>query len=132
MSTFSDVEEARNYFRGDRFAMVNGMTIDEIGDGESVCSLVLTDNHRNANGGVMGGAIFTLADLAFAAAANNVHRPTVSQQVSTNFLSNSRGSKLIARAVCRKNGKTTAIYNVNITDDLGRDIAQLVFTGYKL
>lgn len=132
MSTFSDIEDARNYFRGDRFAMVNGMTIDEIGDGESVCSLVLTDNHRNANGGVMGGAIFTLADLAFAAAANNVHRPTVSQQVSTNFLSNSRGSKLIARAVCRKNGKTTAIYNVNITDDLGRDIAQLVFTGYKL
>ena len=80
----------------------------------------------------MGGAIFTLIDLAFAAAANNAHRPTVAQQVSVNFLSGSRGSALTARAVCRKDGRSSCVYNVDVTDDLGRDIAQAVVTGFKL
>ena len=132
MGVFRDLEDARAYFQGDRFAVENGMTIDEIGDGTSTCSMVITDSHRNANGGVMGGAIFTLADFAFAAAANHRHRPTVAQQVSISFLSGSKGSRLIARAKCRKDGRTTCVYNIDVVDDLGRDIAQFIGTGYKL
>ena len=132
MSVFKDIEEARAYFAGDRFAAENGMVLDELGDGCSVCSLELSERNRNANDSVMGGAIFTLADFAFAAAANNRHRPTVTQQVSLNFLSGSRGSRLIARAVCKKDGKTSCVYNIDVTDDLGREIAQVVETGYKL
>ncbi len=132
MSTFRSTEEAQEYFREDHFATDNGMKIDEIGDGWSVCSMEIEERHRNANHGVMGGAIFTLADLAFAAASNNTHVQTVAQQVSVNFLSGSRGTRLTAKAVCRKDGRTTAVYNVDVTDDLGRDIAELVFTGFKL
>ena len=132
MAVFENLEAARAYFNDDRFAMENGMTIDEVGDGVGVCSMAITDSHRNANGGVMGGAIFTLADLASAVAANNRHRPTVAQQVSINFLSNTRACRLIARASCRKDGRTTCVYNVDVTDDEGRDIAQAVVTGYKL
>jgi len=132
VSTFRSTEEAQEYFREDHFATDNGMKIDEIGDGWSVCSMEIEERHRNANHGVMGGAIFTLADLAFAAASNNTHVQTVAQQVSVNFLSGSRGTRLTAKAVCRKDGRTTAVYNVDVTDDLGRDIAELVFTGFKL
>ena len=132
MSTFSSIEEARAYFAGDKFATENGMTLDAIGDGTAECSMTLTDRHQNANGGVMGGAIFTLADFAFAAAVNNVHRPTVAQQVSINYLSAPKGRRLIARAHQRKDGRTTCVYIVDITDDTGRDIAQFVGTGYKL
>ena len=132
MSTFSGLDEARTYFEGDRFALENGVTIDALGEGSAVCSLALSPRHRNADGGVMGGAIFTLIDLAFAAAANNVHRPTVAQQVSVNFLSGSRGASLTATAACRKDGRTSCVYNVDVTDDLGRDIAQAVITGFKL
>ena len=132
MAVFKDVADARAYFEGDRFAVENGMTIDQLGDGWSLCSMTIGEGHRNANGGVMGGAIFTLADFAFAAAANNRHRPTVGQQVSVNFLSGTRGSRLFARAECVKDGKTTCVYNVTVTDDLGRAIAQFVGTGYKL
>jgi len=132
MSVFKNIEEARAWFEGDRFAGENGVAIDELGPGSAVCSLIITPHHLNANGGVMGGAIFTLIDLAFAAAANNMHRPTVAQQVSMNFLSGSRGAKLTARAVCRKDGKTSCVYNVDVTDDLGHDIAQAVVTGFKL
>lgn len=132
MSTFQSNEEAQEYFREDHFATENGMRIEEIGEGTSVCSMEISERHRNANHRVMGGAIFTLADLAFAAASNNRHIQTVAQQVSVNFLSGSRGTKLIAKARCRKDGRKTAIYNVDVTDDLGRDIAELVFTGFKL
>jgi acyl-CoA thioesterase len=132
VSTFQSVEEAQEYFRGDHFATDNGMRIEEIGDGTSVCSMEISERHRNANHRVMGGAIFTLADFAFAAASNNVHVQTVAQQVSVNFLSGSRGTRLTARAKCRRDGRKTAVYNVDVTDDLGCDIAELVFTGFKL
>lgn len=132
MAVFKDLEDARAYFKGDRFAAENGVTLDELGDGFSVCSLTLTERHRNANDAVMGGAVYTLADFAFAAAANNRHRPTVTQQVSANYFSTSRGARLIARAVCRKDGKRACVYNIDVTDDLGQDIAQFTHTGYKL
>ena len=132
MAVFKDLDDARAYFEGDRFAVENGISLDAIGDGWAECSLVIAPRHLNANGGVMGGAIFTLADFAFAAASNSRHRPTVAQQVSVNFLSGARGSRLIARASCRKDGRSTCVYNVDVVDDLGRDVAQFVGTGYKL
>ena len=132
MPVFNNLDDARAYFKGDVFAMVNGVTLDAISEGGAVCSMMVGDRHRNAENGVMGGAIFTLIDLAFAAAANNVHRPTVAQQVSMNFLSGSRGTRLTATASCRKDGRTSCVYNVDVVDDLGRDIAQAVITGFKL
>jgi len=80
----------------------------------------------------MGGVIFTLGDFAFAVASNNVHMTTVGQHVSISYLSGSRGKRLFARARCRKDGKTTCVYNIDISDDLGRDVAQFIGTGYKL
>ena len=132
MAVFESIDQARAYFEGDRFALENGVTLDAISPGSAVCSMALAHRHRNAEGGVMGGAILTLIDLAFAAAANDVHRPTVAQQVSMNFLSGTRGSRLFARAACRKDGRTSCVYNVDVTDDLGRDIAQATVTGFKL
>lgn len=64
MGTFATLEEAREHFKNDRFATNAGMQIDELGEDYSVCSVTLSDDHKNAYGGVMGGAIFTLADLA--------------------------------------------------------------------
>ena len=132
MSTFASIEEAREYFAGDIYAMESGITLDALEGSTATCSMTLTKRHRNANGGVMGGAIFTLADFAGAVAGNNIHRPTVAQQVSCNFLSGSRGSRLIATARCRKDGKTTCVINIDVVDDLGRDIAQFVMTSYKI
>ncbi len=132
MSTFKNVEEARDFFKNDKYAEMSGIVIDKIGDDWCECSMVITDIHRNAIGGVMGGAIFTLADLAFSVAANNAHLPTVAQQMSASFISTAKGEKLIARSKCRKDGRTTCIYNIDICDDTGRDIAQIIGTGYKL
>ena len=132
MSTFKSIEEAREYFKGDRFAAENGMTLESIGEGEATCRMELTARHQNANGGIMGGAIFTLADFAFAAAVNNVHRPTVAQQVSINYLNAPKGKILTAHAHCLKDGRHTCFYIVDVLDDTGRDVARFTGTGYKL
>ena len=80
----------------------------------------------------MGGAIFTLADFAFAALSNDIENVTVAQQVSINYLSASKGTRLVARASYRKNGRSSCVVNVDVTDDVGRDVAQFVGTGFKL
>ena len=132
MSVFQSLEDARAYFEKDLFAMENGVVLESVSPGGAVCSLALTARHRNAEGGVMGGAIFTLIDLCFAAAANDIHRPTVAKQVSMNILSAAKGEKLTAKATCRKDGKTSCVYQVDVSDDAGRDVAQAVVTGFKL
>ena len=132
MSQFQNMEEARAFFRQDLYATENGMVLEEYTETGSVCSVELTAHHRNAEGGVMGGVMLTLIDFSFATAACNVHRPTVAQQISMNFLNPPRGTRLTARSSCRKDGKTSCIYQVNITDDLGVDVAQAVVTGFKI
>jgi len=132
MAGFKTIDEARAYFAGDRFATGNGMTLDELDGEHAVTSLVLDERHRNAFGGVMGGAIFTLADFAFAALTNDRERVTVAQQVSINYLSAAKGGKLTARASYRKDGRSSCVVNVDVFDDSGRDVAQFVGTGFKL
>ncbi|MBR4760770.1 MAG: PaaI family thioesterase [Lachnospiraceae bacterium] len=132
MAGFASIEEAREFFKGDRFATDNGMQIDELTDEGCTCSMELTDKHRNALGGVMGGVTFTLADFAFAVIQNHVHKYSVAQQVNINYLSAPKGNRLIATAKVRKNGRTSTIVNVDVVDETGRDIAQFIGTGYKL
>ncbi len=132
MGTFTGLEEAREFFKGDRFAATNGMEIEELGEDTVVCSMTLNEDHRNAYGGVMGGVIFTLADFAFAVLSNHIHRLTVAQQVSVNYLAAPKGDRLRARAVLKKTGRSSTIVNVDVTDDTGRDILQFVGTGFKL
>ena len=132
MGNFKTIEEARAYFSDDRFATDNGATLDELDESHAVTSLTLGARHRNAFGGVMGGAIFTLADFAFAALTNDRENVTVAQQVSVNYLSAPKGGRLIAMARYKKDGRSSCVVNVDVTDDTGRDIAQFVGTGFKL
>ena len=126
------LDEVRALFKGDRFATENGAVIDEIGDKSAVCSLVLTDSHRNAMGAVMGGVYFTLADFAFAVAANHEKMGCVSLHSDVSFLGAAKGKKLIAKAVCIKNGRSTACYRVDVTDEMGNLAATVTTTGYHV
>ena len=124
------LEEVRKIFEGDRFATENGAVIEEIGDRSAVCSLALTDSHRNAMGAVMGGTYFMLADFAFAVAANWEKMGCVSLRADISFLGVARGEKLTAKAICIKDGRTTACYRVDVTDELGNLAATVTVTGY--
>ena len=124
------IEEVRKFFEGDKFATVNGAVIDEIGHHSAVCSLEITDSHCNAMGRVMGGTYFMLADFAFAVAANWEKVGCVSLRSDISYLSPAKGKKLMAKAVCIKDGKTTACYRVDVTDELGNLTAAVTVTGF--
>lgn len=130
METKKTLEEVRKIFEGDRFATENGAVIEEIGDHSATCSLVITASHRNAMGAVMGGTYFMLADFAFAVAANWEKMGCVSLRSDISFLGTAKGEKLIAKAVCVKDGKSTACYRVDVTDELGNLAATVTATGY--
>ena len=123
------LEDTRKIFEGDRFATENGAVIEEIGHHSATCSLRITPSHRNAMGAVMGGVYFMLADFAFAVAANWEKMGCVSLRSDISFLGAAKGEKLIAKAVCVKDGRTTACYRVDVTDDLGNLTATVTITG---
>ena len=132
MATFSTLQEARSFFTNDHFATDNGFTLEALTEDGAVCAVSLSQRHQNAEGGVMGGTILALADFTFAVASENAHRPTVAQQVSLSFLNASKGTRLISTATCIKSGRSSCVYRIDIKDDLGKDIAQAMFTGFKL
>lgn len=127
--TLSEIED---FFSADRFAtQAAGCRIVEGWRGHGVAEMELGDIHRNAMGGVMGGAIFTLADFALALASNIGEVPTVNAVTSIEYLSATRGTKLIATADCDKDGRHLAFYTVKVTDDTGRLIARASVTAYR-
>ena len=125
------IEEARKEFSKDLYATeLSGAVIDEVGDNYAKCSMALTPKHKNAYGGMMGGAIYTLADFAFAVASNfEKECATVSLVGQASFMSASKGTKLYAEARLLKDGKRNCFFEVTVTDDLDKLVAVVSFTG---
>ena len=128
------IEELRARFQRDRFAAeLTGADIREAEPGRAVCALSLRPVHLNANGAPMGGAVFTLADFAFAVAANGfAEQVTVSQPASVTFLSPAKGRELLAEARCLKAGRTTCLYQVDVRDELGTYVAHGEVNGFTV
>ncbi len=127
-----NIDEVREIFKNDRFATTNGMYIEEIGLDYAKCSLEISENHKNALGALMGGVSFTLADFAFAVAANLNGNITVSLSSSITYLSQPKGKKLYAEAKCEKDGKTTCYYAIRIFDELDTQVAHIVTNGFHI
>ena len=124
-------EETVRLFENDRFATENGAVIEEVDDHYARCTLRVEERHRNAMGAVMGGVYFTLADFAFAVAANWQEIGTVSLTSDIAYLGTAQGDRLTAEAVCVKNGRTTSYYRIEVKDEFGKLAAIVNTTGYK-
>lgn len=126
------LEEARLFFAGDRFATENGAVIDEIGEHYAICSMEITPHHLNAAGRVMGGAVFLLADFAFAVASNFGHPADVTTTSQITFLRPSQGKLLYAKSQELRRGRTAVYYETSVTDDTGALIARVTASGQVL
>ncbi len=124
------IEEVRSFFQNDRFATENGMVIDEIGENYAKCSLMISQRHKNAVGAVMGGVYFTLADFCYAVAANHKEPKWVSLNSTISFLGRAKGKRLIATAECVKNGHSTNLYTITVTDELENLVASVSVAGF--
>ena len=125
----ASLEEVRAIFSNDRFASdACGCRVVEAARGHAVCEFDITAGHRNEKGGVMGGAIFTVADFAMAVASNVGSPATVSVSSTIEFMSAARGTRLIATADVEKDGRTLGFYRCVVTDELGTPVARATQT----
>jgi acyl-CoA thioesterase len=99
----------------DCFAEALGIQLVEAKDGYAKVSMKVEKKHTNALGFTHGGAVFSLADYAFAHACNFGDNVAVAAQVSINFLKPSvEGDILVAEAVRFSDGKKMALYHVTV------------------
>ncbi|MCP3894743.1 MAG: hotdog fold thioesterase [Bacteroides sp.] len=116
--------KAEEFFKNDLFAANAGIELIEIREGYGKTQLTITANHLNAGGRTQGGAIFTLADLALAAAANS--HGTLAFSLSSNITfvrSSSIGDTLTAEARERYMGRSIGYYQVDVTNQENELIA---------
>ncbi len=127
-------EEIKAFFDGDTYATkVTGITIEDVKPGYSKCRLIITSNHRNAAGLVMGGVPYTLADFAFAVATNSGNEVmTVTTTGQITYLNPCRGNELVAECVMLKDGRRNCFYRVDIRDEKGEMIATVNMSGAHL
>ncbi len=108
-----------------------GAELVELEPGRAVTRMHVGPEHLNAVGTVMGGAIFTLADFAFAAASNSHGTVAVASDVHISFVRAATEGELIAEAVEVSRGRTLAHYDVKVRDGQGRIVALFHGTAFR-
>ncbi len=122
--------EIRQMLEKDFFASENGIILTSITLGGATAEMNVTTSHLNGAGTVQGGAIFTLADFCFAAAANSYGVPTVSLDSNISFIKAVSSGKLLATAVELYRRRTVAGYSVRITTEEGELVSVFNSTAY--
>jgi acyl-CoA thioesterase len=108
------------FFDQDRFAAMVGIKLLEMEPGRAVACLDIRPEHLNGAGIVQGGAIFTLADLAFAAAANAAGTLALGLAASISYIQAVSSGRLTATAQEISRRKRIGLYEVRVLaqDDL--------------
>lgn len=119
------------FLKGDKFALFSGIELLEVGSGFAKARMEIKEVHHNGYGVCQGGAIFTLADLAFAAATNSHGRLTLSIQSNIQFFKNEASGYLYAEAKEIFNHKRLSGCDVKVTNESGELIATFNGTGYR-
>lgn len=119
-----DTTTARNIFSQDRYAALTGIEIVEVRTGYCRARLHIEDKHLNAANVVQGGALFTLADLAFAVASNSHGQLALAINVNISFLKSVSSGTLYATATELDEPKRLGAYDVLITDEQGHIVAR--------
>lgn len=124
---------AQEFFKDDLFAAQAGVELLEVSAGYSKARLVIKEQHLNAGRRTQGGAIFTLADLALAAAANSRGNLAFSLSSNITFLRTSGpGDTLYAEARERYIGRSTGCYQIDITNQDGKLIATFESSVFRM
>ena len=120
-----------DFFKNDRFASMAGVELMEISEGYAKARMLITPEHLNGGGVCQGGALFTLADLAFAAAVNSHLVLTFSTSSNITFFQSVAQGYVYAEAREIVNHPRLPYAEVKITDEDGRLIAVFTSSGYR-
>jgi acyl-CoA thioesterase len=117
------MESVRQYFKNDRFAERANIELLSVSPRCARAKMTLHGHHLNGYGTVQGGAIFTLADFAFAAASNSHGTVAVAINVSITFMKAGQTGTLWAEAKEISRNYKLGSYTVEVKDDTGDMVA---------
>jgi acyl-CoA thioesterase len=116
-------EFLKSFFKRDRFATGAGVKLEEARPGYARASMKVRDAHMNGADVVQGGAVFTLADLAFAVACNSHGTLALAVDVTISFLRPTRSGTLVAEAFEVARSRRLSRCEIKVVDDAGEPVA---------
>src|ERR1035437_5309542 len=115
------MQKIKEFFSAeDKFARHAGIDLLEVGPGWAKASMKIEPYHFNGAKTLHGGAIFTMADFAFAVASNSHGTLAMGINTSVSFVKAATKGTLNAEAREQARNPKLASYSVMITDDANR------------
>lgn len=118
--------------KNDELGKLLGVRLTEVSEGRAHAEMPVEKKHLNAAGVCHGGSIFSLADIALAAASNS--RGQVALLTNGNiqvFHATQPGDTLFAKAKEISASRRLAHYRIKVTNRAGDQIAVYNATVYK-
>ena len=116
--------EIKNRIENEPYARIFKIKVDEIRKGYSKVTMKATKDFDNMFSITQGGAIFSLADFAFAAAVNSYKGIAVAINVNINYIKSAvAGDFLTAEASQISRGNKTSAFMINVKNDKDELIA---------
>jgi acyl-CoA thioesterase len=124
--------DLKEFFRRDQFAACCGIELLDVSPGGAKVSMTVEERHLNGLRTVHGGAIFTLADFAFAVACNSHGTVAVALNVNISFVkAGNLGTTLYAEAKEVSRNHKIGTYDIRVTDSNGDLIATFQGMAYR-
>lgn len=124
--------EARKAFlnENDTFAKANGIRIEVIREGYAEAVLEVNENSLNGLKTIQGGAIFTLADFAFAGGAYSWEEKCIAMTANISFVRPGNGKILRAKASAVNKGRRSCLFDVEVFNEQEKLVAKMSITGF--
>lgn len=118
---------------GDRFASNIGAHLTEVKEGSAKAQLTVEERHLNGGGVCQGGAIYTLADLAFAAVTNSHGILSLGISNTITFLKSAQlGDTITAECAELLNHHKLPYCDIKITNQHGELLAVMTGLAYRM
>ena len=126
------MQKIKEFFqKKDQFAKHVGIELVEAAKGKAKVRLKIKEHHLNGVNLVHGGAIFSLADFAFAVASNSHGTMALGINANISYVKSAEDGILTAEAIEVAKNSKLATYQINITNEKDDLIAVFQGTVYR-
>jgi len=125
------MDSVKKCFERDNFARANGIELVDVSEGKATARMTINERHLNSFGVTHGGALFTLADFAFAVAGNTHGQVALSINSHMSYIKATTGGVLTAHAHEVKSSRKLGMYRVEIVDEASDIVATFEGMVYK-
>jgi len=125
------LSEWQKRMENDAFARHNGIEMIDVAQGYARVKMDIKPYHLNGVGIVHGGAIFTLADFAFAIAANSREQVAVAINISIAFIKAVKEGTVYAEARELSVNPKLGVYQVDVVDNAKALLASFQGMAYR-